>query len=525
MKSFYRIVTVLLASVAMLSGPFAALAADYPIGTTQFTLSGSGITSSATSMQLTSFLLPDQVTPITMAMFGSIGYGAIEPGSASKLEDVSFTGVTQNANGTATLTGVTRGMAFNTPYAASTTLRKSHAGGATFIITNTAGYYGTEFAFVNNPNIFTDYNTFPTPIASGNPATKGYVDGIVSGGTVTSDRLVVAGTAGETMATGTVVYFNKSDARWYKGSTAINGAAIDPILGITQGPGTSASTITNGVLMAGLDSNQSGLSAGTNYFLSSSAGVLGTATTTQGVGKARSSTSIYVDTHFYTSQFPFVAGNNTWSGTNTFNGTNNFATTSINVGSGPAFNIGKNIQVITTTGTSTFSVPSGVTKLFVELQGAGASGQGAGVSVAGIGGGAGAYAYEMVDVTGTSTISVYVPPAVVAGSFTAGTAGGRTDFGTNGFYLSANGGLASSTVASTATGGDINTPGQPGGIGISSSFSGKGGDSRFGVGGASRNSNGDGLACSGYGSGGGGGFSNSGANGANSCQGIIVVHW
>lgn len=121
-----------------------------PVEASQFTLSGAGITSSASTIQLNSFKLPDpNHTPITMSMFGDIGYAVLEP-QTSKIENITFTGVTQNANGTALLTGVTRGISFYSPYQASTTLRLSHAGGAYLILTNSAAFYGKEFLFANN---------------------------------------------------------------------------------------------------------------------------------------------------------------------------------------------------------------------------------------------------------------------------------------------------------------------------------------------------------------------------------------
>src|SRR5262245_7943435 len=101
----------------------------------QTTLAGAGATSNAGSIILTSLETRDG-RAVTMSMLGSTGYATIEPGS-SKEEIVSFTGITQNANGTATLTGVSRGLDFVSPYAASTTLQKSHAGGTYFIVSNT----------------------------------------------------------------------------------------------------------------------------------------------------------------------------------------------------------------------------------------------------------------------------------------------------------------------------------------------------------------------------------------------------
>lgn len=130
-----------------------------PVGGQTYTLSGAGITQTQTTVPLTSFTTPDG-RAITMAMVGSIGYGTLEPNTTAKIEDITFTGVTQNSNGTAILTGVSRGTDFVSPYAASSTLAKSHAGGSYFILSNTAGFYGQQFLFANNPASSTATLTF-----------------------------------------------------------------------------------------------------------------------------------------------------------------------------------------------------------------------------------------------------------------------------------------------------------------------------------------------------------------------------
>lgn len=161
----------------------------------QTTLSGAGITSSQSTIQLVTFLTRDG-RAVAMSNLGSIGYGTLEPGS-SKEEIVSFTGITQNVNGTATLTGVSRGLDFLSPYAASTTLQKSHAGGAVFIMSNTAPFYGQQFALVNNtasigavwtfgstsPPLY-DFNPNFSALASTTLVSKGYVDSIAIAGAV-----------------------------------------------------------------------------------------------------------------------------------------------------------------------------------------------------------------------------------------------------------------------------------------------------------------------------------------------------
>ncbi len=107
----------------------------------EFQLAGSGVTSTATTIILTNFLLPDGVTEITMADIGLIGFMTLEPGT-SREEQITFTTVTQNADDTATLTGVVRGVAFVSPYSTTAALKKSHAGGTIAVLSNTAGFYG-----------------------------------------------------------------------------------------------------------------------------------------------------------------------------------------------------------------------------------------------------------------------------------------------------------------------------------------------------------------------------------------------
>ncbi len=111
------------------------------VQTQELQLAGSGISATATSIVLKSFLLPDGETEVTMTDFGDVGFMTLEPGT-SREEQISFTGITQNADGTATLTGVIRGLAFSFPYATDSTLKKSHAGSTIAVVSNTAGFYG-----------------------------------------------------------------------------------------------------------------------------------------------------------------------------------------------------------------------------------------------------------------------------------------------------------------------------------------------------------------------------------------------
>jgi len=79
---------------------------------------------------------------------GVTGFGTLEPGNGSQEEAIAFTGITQNANGTATLTGVSS-VLFKSPYTASSGLTKTHAGASTFILSNDAAFYGAILDYID----------------------------------------------------------------------------------------------------------------------------------------------------------------------------------------------------------------------------------------------------------------------------------------------------------------------------------------------------------------------------------------
>jgi len=157
-----------------------------------FSLYGSGVVLGSTSITLTSFL-DINGNQLTMASFGTLGWGTLEPGNGNLEEQISFTGVTQNTNGTATLTGVSS-VGFIYPYTSTSGLLKTHAGATSFIISNTAGFYA-ELASTADDEVITGLWTFPngannpvigtTYIAPTLPLqipTKEYVDGVAIAG-------------------------------------------------------------------------------------------------------------------------------------------------------------------------------------------------------------------------------------------------------------------------------------------------------------------------------------------------------
>lgn len=158
------------------------------------TLAGSGVTLSATSATFEELVYPNGDL-IVMADFGTTGYGTFEP-ETEREENFSFTGLTQNASGTGTLTGITRGLAFKAPYTADSALRQAHAGGSVMRFTNSATFY-SNFANKGNDETITGLYTFPSS-ESARPVVGADVD------TAVATALVTFGQLGRTSFSGTV---------------------------------------------------------------------------------------------------------------------------------------------------------------------------------------------------------------------------------------------------------------------------------------------------------------------------------
>src|SRR6185312_12120855 len=122
----------------------------------------------------------DGTTNIVTADLGDWCYMTLEPNNGTQEEAIQFTGVTQNANGTATLTGVSS-VGFKYPYTVTSGLSKSHAGGITCIISNDAALYGNIINYMNST------------LASGiSPVASQSVKGIVQ---IATAAQITAGTA------------------------------------------------------------------------------------------------------------------------------------------------------------------------------------------------------------------------------------------------------------------------------------------------------------------------------------------
>lgn len=270
----------------------------YPAQLTTYQLIGSGATSGDTTVTLNSFNDIDG-NSLDMSAFGTIGFATIEPNNGSQEESITFTGITQNANGTVTLTGVNN-IGFLYPFTVTSGLTKNHAGGVTFIVSNTSYFYYRMYGIKDNDLTITGSWLFPPPIDEDNAATKEYVDNLVNGGTVSTNRVVVVGVAGETVAAGQILYLKVADGRWYKASSAASATTDLLQLGVAQGAGTAGVNITGGVLITGTDTHQSGLAAGTLYYLSTNGGISSSAGTVERViGQGKSTTELYFNPDFY----------------------------------------------------------------------------------------------------------------------------------------------------------------------------------------------------------------------------------
>lgn len=130
-----------------------------PIAGATYYLSGTGISSSATSFTLTSFTIPQNGKKIQDSEMSDTFYLTFEPGSRTRQEIASCTTVTQNGDGTATISGCTRGLSPVSPYTASTSLQFAHSGGSSVVFSNPPQLYN-QVAFKDNDETITGQWTF-----------------------------------------------------------------------------------------------------------------------------------------------------------------------------------------------------------------------------------------------------------------------------------------------------------------------------------------------------------------------------
>jgi len=178
-------------------------------------------------------------------------------------------------------------------------------------------------------------------------------------------------------------------------------------------------------------------------------------------------------------------------------------------------------SVQTFTSSGTWTRPSGITKVIMEVQGAGGGG-GSGSGNYAAGGGGGGYAKKFLDVSSISTSTITVGAGGGAGSSGAGSSGGSTSWadGTNTVTGSGGGGGVGSGVTASSsgsgTGGDINIPGGNCNYELPS-------DSVLGWKGTNAGSNSHGASRNATGYGGGGGHNSSSGTAGTGSGGIVIV--
>lgn len=178
-----------------------ALGGFSPVGAGTYLLQSS-ISATQSTITLTSFAEPGSNIPYTMSYIGSdILYGTINPSSGNS-EFISATGITQNTNGTATLTGVIRGES-RTPgtggCVASSTLAHGYPGQTQFILSNTPCFYSEYAVKRNNENIggAWNFNQYPAATSTiGNATTSrqfitlGQAQGLANQGAATGTESI-----------------------------------------------------------------------------------------------------------------------------------------------------------------------------------------------------------------------------------------------------------------------------------------------------------------------------------------------
>lgn len=398
------------------------------------------------------------------------------------------------------------------------------------------------------------------PVADNDLARKAYVDSVVAG-SFPANRVVVAGTAGETVADGELIYFDTTDDEW-KLCDADTAATVENVLlGVAQGAGTNGNAIANGVLLVGLDDAQTGMTPGDVMYAGNTAGEITSSpgTTTVMVGIAKSATELYFSPRFALmltkdQQDALAGSSGTPSSSNKYvtaddvaddatsakivraTGTALPALSAANLINIPEKKI--NMEVFTSTGE--WTQPAGITQVRVIVVGGGGGGGDVGTSSGlglGGGGGAGGYAEAEVVVSGNVTVTVGAAGAASGNGGNSSFAGDTTitaNGGTAGTDDAGAGGGQAGGAGGGTTNADLGITGQAGSSSVGSTAGlgywnpSIGGSNPLGQGGHPINSTSAvGVAATGHGGGGSGG----GASGTTSriggvgTVGVVIVYW
>jgi hypothetical protein len=241
------------------------------------------VTNIATSMVLLSGVSADGNT-IPNGLYGF----TIDEGTSN--EEHIIATVTGGVN----LSSILRGISPQDGITEVTALKKAHRRNASIKITNHPSLMrvvrtiqGIVALDGSSP---LEYDVEPSLSARESLATVGYVQDNVNGGAVSFDAQKISGTAGENLAVNDIVYFKESDQRWYKTDNDTSATYLNVKVGINKIVATTGNGCT--IQLSGLCTGFSGLTAGSKYYISSTAGAISTSASNMFIGTAVSTTVI-----------------------------------------------------------------------------------------------------------------------------------------------------------------------------------------------------------------------------------------
>ncbi len=274
-----------------------------PISVPPKTLSES-ITASSTSFKSSDILGWDGIA-LTSSDFGSVAYGIFHNSTKTIIEIFEFD---PSTIASASISFIRRGLKFDGDLTTEVTANKLTGvkGDTRVLLGSTVPQLLKSYVDIYGDQTIDGTKTFTAaprtttdPVHDNDLTRKSYVLSLVLG-TLTTINVIIPGTAGETIAAGELVYFDDTDNEWKKCDADVSTTVENVLLGIAQGAGTNGNAIANGILLQGVDDNQSGLTEGQIYYASNTAGVIsstpGTKEVTIGIGK--SATELYFSPRF-----------------------------------------------------------------------------------------------------------------------------------------------------------------------------------------------------------------------------------
>lgn len=482
-------------------------------------LAGAGAVIGATSIILKSMLDIDGNALSMATDFGTIGYGTLEPGNGTLEEQISFSGLTNNSNGTVTLTGV-KTVSFVYPYTETSGLAKTHAGSTTFVISNTSGFYN-QFPAKQNDETITGQWTFSTfPITPSNSDASTTVKGVTKLSTApvsatspiavgdNDNRLLNIPVGYAVDSVGTDAYaitptpaitaYTAGNIFTFKAGTANTGAATLNVSGlgaktIKKFTSAGSSDLVTGDILVGqvvlceydgtnmqvLSQTPNTASAPITNTYTTASSTIGSSTTRFDITNTSGTTYRYTFDGTGTDPSISLANNPIGSLINfqaqNFNANNNGVFVVTGAGTNyvevtNASGVAENDKTIGTgyvvkSGTSVWTKPTGLKYITVEVVGGGGGGGGASnlSGQSGGGGGGGGYAKKTISASSLSSTEYYIVGV-------GGTAGASGSGGTG--YISS---FSSYLLATGGTGGGSSATGGVGGIGSLGDLNIKGG--------------------------------------------------